>query len=96
MAVGLLHGIQVLDFVNWNKLKKAVGNIVKVWIILPQLISPSPYIHIQLPRVWVPDERFTIRSWPYDVKDVFILECITGFKDVNSDMFNGFVPGKVT
>ena len=31
-----------------------------------------------------------------NVKDVFILECITGFKDVNSDMFNGFVPGKIT
>ena len=42
-----------------------------------------------------------LNSDPYlatqtNVKDVFILECITGFKDVNSDMFNGFVPGKIT
>ena len=42
MDVGLLLGIQVLVFVNWNRLKKAVGNIVKVSIIRPQVISPQP------------------------------------------------------
>ena len=37
MAAELLHGTQVLGFVNWNKPKKGVGNTVKVW-------PPNQYI----------------------------------------------------